>query len=72
MAHLGELLVAGAITFVGWMMKLFTKQHVESMKDMSNEMRAIALDVSAMKGDIRGLREHMERTDKRLDRLEDF
>jgi hypothetical protein len=68
--QLGTWAVGVAIAFVGWVLRTFTHQHLESMKDLTTEIKGLKDDVSDIKGDIRAIKEHQLSTDRRLDRLE--
>lgn len=69
--HFGAILISGVLAVIGWVMKTFTTQHIESMKDLTREVRGLSADVAEMKGDIRVLKDQSLRADERLDRLED-
>lgn len=68
--HFGEVVIAGAVAAVAWVMKTFTGQHIEAMAKLADKLDVVAGDVREMKSDIRGLKEHADRTDFRIDRLE--
>lgn len=69
-AHFGEFVVAGAIAFVGWVVKTFTGHHVRSMDKISDKIDELSVHLGDMKADIRVLKDHAVRTDERLERLE--
>ncbi len=62
--NLGQWLIGGALAFIGWVMKTFTGSHLETMKRIEERL-------ADMQADIRSLKDHATRTDKRLDRIED-
>lgn len=69
--HLGEAMIAAALGAIGWVMTTFTKRHIESMDKLAGRLDRMSSDVGDMKSDIRSLREHQERTDERVEKLED-
>ena len=70
LSNLGQFFVAGALSFVGWVMATFTKQHIDTMKEISQKMGTLSEDVSAIKKSIESLEKGQENTDHRVDRLE--
>lgn len=71
-AHLGEVLISGALAAIGWVLAIFTKRHIESMDRLAERIGSISEDVSAMKSDIGTIRSGYEKLEDRVARLEHY
>lgn len=69
-AHVGELLIGAVLSVIAWLINTFTRAHLDSMDKLSGKMESLSGDVREMKTDIRTLREHADKTDERIERLE--
>ena len=70
-SEFGSLLVAGVLAFVGWVMKAFTTQHIQSMREMTAEVAKINVKVASMDTNISAMAQRQDDLASRVNRLED-
>lgn len=67
----GELLVAGALAALGWIMAKFTDLHIATMREVVAEIAKINTKVASIDANIQAIGKRQDDLSDRVTRLED-